>query len=194
MAYLPIDARKAMASDIKSLESNNVHIAPNSVGIPLGRILLARKGLSYCAIKFTKFWTRNTSKVNTLFVAAGSDKYALYESYYQGDKTGNFLKKNVEFKKAKLSSPKPRGIGRLAFSFGDRVVKCGDIKLEWFSVASLFFNREGQKEGDHGIEIAPTKWSDIAQVNVFDSRLRWYRYDADRKRVSIPVDKLWGDK
>lgn len=194
IAYTWLEYHKVMANDIKPPQPNDVHIAPNSVGVPLGKILLVRKGSSYCALKFTKFWTENESKVGTLFVAAGSDEYALYESYYQGDKTGDFSKRNVESKKAKLSSLKPRGIGRLAFSFGNRQIKCGNIKLEWFSTGSLFFYREGRKESDFGIELAPTKWSDISQVNVFDSRLGWYRYDKNRERLSIPIDKLWEDK
>jgi len=194
IAHTLMEECEVMAVAIEPPGPNDVHIGPNSVAVPLGKILLVRKGADYCVIKFTKFWTENKSEISTLFVASGSDEYAMYESYYQGDKTGDFSKKNVQFKKAKLSSPKPRGIGRLAFSFGDREIKCGNIKLEWFSSSSLFFYGEGQKEGDYGIELAPTKWTDISEVNVFDPRIKWYRYDDNRERVNIHVDRLWEDR
>ena len=180
--------------DIDPPKDNEVHVGKTVIVMPLGKILLVRKDSEYCAVKFTRFWSENTSEVGSIFVAAGSDEYAVYESYYQGDKTGDFSKKNVEFKKEKLSFPKPRGIGRLAFSFGNKEIKCGSIKLFWGGKGSVSFYGEGQDQGDYGIELAPTKWTDISQVNVFDSRLKWYRYDEKRKRVNIPVDQLWEDK
>src|SRR4030067_1946117 len=143
--------------DIVLPKDNEVYIGEVNIAMPLGKILLVRRDSDYCAIKFTKFWSENTSEVSTLFVAAGSDEYAMYESYYQGDKTGDFTKKNVQFKKEKLSHTKPRGIGRLAFSFCNHEIKCGTIKLEWFGEGGVFFYKEGQKEGDYGIELAPTK-------------------------------------
>lgn len=180
--------------DIDPPKDNEVHVGKTVIVMPLGKILLVRKDAAYCVIKFTKIWSENTSEVGTLFVASGSDEYATYESYFQGDKTGDFSKKNVQFKKEKLSFPKPRGIGRLAFSFGNKEIKCGGIKLFWGGKGSVSFYGEGQKQGDYGIELAPTKWTDISEVNVFDPRLKWYRYDENRKRVNIPVDKLWEDK
>lgn len=173
---------------------NDVHIGKTAIVMPLGKILLVRRDSAYCAIKFIKFWSENTSEAGTVFVASGSDEYAIYDSYYQGDNTGDFSKKDVQFKKEKLSFPKPRGIGRLAFSFGNKEIKCGNIGLLWSGKGSVHFYGEGQKQGDYGIELAPTEWTDISQVNVFDPRLKWYRYDENRKRVNIPVDQLWEDK
>jgi len=184
---MQIEDREVLAfyfGDAGASGSNEVHIGNTAIVMPLGRILLVRKGSDYCAIKFTKFWSENTSEVSTLFVAAGSDEYAMYESYYQGDKTGDFTKKNVQFKKEKLSHTKPRGIGRLAFSFGNYEIKCGTIKLEWFGEGGVSFYKDG-------IELAPTQWTDISQVNVFDPILRWYRYDNRRKSTNIPIDKLF---
>lgn len=169
---------------------NDVYIAEMGVIMPLGRILLIKKGDDYCALKFTKFWIENTSEVGTFFVSSGSDKFGTYEAYFQADKTGNFGKNNVQVKKDKLSFPKPRGLGRLAFSFGNKEVSCGTIELEWFGKSGVYFYGEGQKENDYGIEFAPTKWADISEVNVFDTRLTWYRYDINRKRVNIPIDGI----
>ena len=169
--------------DIGPPRPNEVQIAEVGIVMPLDRILLIRKSSDYCTVKFTEFWTWKTEE----------DYYARYESYYQGDKTGDFTKKNVQFRKEELSFPKPRGIGRLAFSFGNREIKCGPIRLLWSGKGAVHFYKEGQDEGDYGIELAPTKWTDILQVNAFDPRLKWYRYDGKRKRVNIPIDKLWED-
>jgi len=187
MVFIQIRGREVLASynsDLGPPGPNDVHIGPNGVVVPLERILLVRRESEFCAVKFTKFWTGKTE----------GDKYATYESYYQADKTGNFLNKNVKFKKSKLSFPKPRGIGRLAFSFGDKDIQCGPIKLWWGGGGSVHFFSTSQAQGDYGIELAPTKWTDISQVNVFDQRLKWYRYDENRKRVNIPVDQLWDDR
>lgn len=163
---------------------NDVHIGKTAVVIPLGKILLVRRDSDYCAIKFTEFWTGKTEQ----------DVYAIYESYYQRDKTGDFSKKTVEFRKDKLAFPKPRGIGRLAFSFGNRTICCGSLKLKWAGRGSVFFSAEGEKQGDSGIELAPTIWTDISEVEVFDPRIKWYRYDEERKRMNISIDQLWEGK
>lgn len=169
---------------IAPFSPNDVVITSNAVRIPLGRILLVRKESEYCAVKLTKLWTGKTEE----------DRYALYESYYQGDKSGDFSKQNVKFTEEKLSFPKPRGIGRLAFSFGNRDIRCGSIKVACYAERWVYFYSSSQKESDYGIELAPTKWTDISQVNVFDSRIKWYKYDSKREDIKIPVDQLWRDK
>jgi hypothetical protein len=166
---------------LMSPDLNDMHIGPNGVVIPLGKILLMRRASEYCAVKFTKFWTGKTE----------GDRYAEYESFYQGDHTGTFSNRNVKFIKEKLSAPKPRGIGRLAFSFGNKDIRCGPVRLWWGGGGSVHFFSSNQDQGDYGIELAPTIWTDISQVNVFDPRIKWYRYDEERQRLSIPIDKLW---
>ena len=187
MVCILIRGREVMASyhgDFELPGPNDVHIGPNGVVMPLWKILLVRRDSEFCALKFTKFWTGKTEE----------DKYATYESHYLSHKTGNFLNKNVKFKINKLSFPKPRGIGRFAFSFGKKNIQCGSIKLWWGGGGSVYFFPTSQTQGDYGIELAPTKWTDISQVNVFDSRLKWYKYDENRKRINIPVDQLWDDR
>jgi hypothetical protein len=174
----------AFSQEIKLLNPDDVGIAPNAIRIPLGAILLARKKQEYCAIKFTKFWTGETK----------DDEYAKYESYYQGDKTGDFTNKNVKFKQGELSRPRLRGIGRLSFSFRTIDIQCGPIKLFWSGKGWVCFFSSNQKQGDYGIELAPTKWTHISQVNVFDQRLKWYRYDENRQEVKFPVGQLWDHK
>lgn len=184
---LPQISRGEMATsyeDTKPLGPEDVGIAPNAIRVPIGAILLVRKNTEYCAIKFIEFWTGETQ----------DDEYAIYESYYQGDRSGDFTKKNVKFKAGKLSRPRLRGIGRLSFSFGHIDIQCGPIKLFWSGKGWVYFFNSSQKQGDYGIELAPTKWKHISQVNVFDPRIRWYRYDESRKDVIFPIDRLWDER
>jgi hypothetical protein len=172
--------------DIRPPGENEVHIAPDGVMMPLGRILLVRKDADYCAIKFTKFWTGKND----------DDRYATYEAYYQDDKTGDFTNKNAKFCKNELHSPIPSfSLFGHPVSFGaKKEVQCGRIRLWWTGLGSVYFFKRYQQSGDYGVEFAPTKWEDILQVNVFDKRLKWYRYDGNRKRVNVPVEQLWDDK
>ena len=175
-------ARGELVTSNQILGFNDVGIAPNAVSIPLGKIVLVHKGSEYGAVKFNEFWTGKTK----------DEEYAIYESYYQSDKSGDFSNKNVKYKKEKLSFPKSYGIGRLAFVFGKKIdVKCGNINLLWSGKSWLYFYSSKQDEGNYGIELAPTIWTDISQVNVFDPRIKWYKYDEKRPRQTIPIDKLW---
>ena len=171
--------------EIRPPGKNELYIGPNAIEMPLGRILLIRKDTDYCTIKFTNFGTGITE----------DDLFARYEAHYQGDKTGEFLKNNVQFKIHDLSSPKPKWsiLGHPIFT-GDRNVLCEDIKLWWTGRGIVCFFGLGQKQGDYGIELAPTPWTDIKEVNVKDPQVKWYRYDEKRKKVLIPIDKLWEEK
>jgi len=161
-----------------------VRIRPNAIIVPLGTIVVIRKGSEYGAVKFTEYWTGATR----------DDQYGRYESYYQGDNSGDFSKANVRVTKGDLSMLKPIGWAGLHCAPGNPDFRCGPIKLGWsgtrYSSAVYFFSW-GQDQGDYGIELAPTKWTDISEVNVFDLRLKWYRYDENRKTISIPIDELW---
>jgi hypothetical protein len=171
-------------SQVKSkdlFESNDVKIRPNAISVPMGRIILIRKASEYGAVKFIDFWMGKTIQ----------DEYGKYESYYQGDGTGDFSKKNVLLRKGKVSMLRPIGWGGLHCARGSPEFRCGPFKLAWSGKNWVYFFHWGQDQGDYGIELAPTKWTDISQVNVFDPRLKWYRYDEKRKDMYIPIDHLW---
>lgn len=155
--------------------SEDVVIGDDFVQIPLGRILLIHKGSGYCAVKFTAAWTGKTEE----------DRYATYESYYQGDGTGDFLNKNVQFKKGDLILRRTVGLGHPRFPVGctKTRVRCGPTELVGYALRYVYFPAE--------TDYAPTEWTDISQVNVFDPRLKWYKNDYRRKVIRIPVDQLW---
>jgi len=162
---------------------DEVEIGGMGMVIPLGRLLFIRRGSEYGVVKFTEVWTEKS----------GEDKYGRYESYYQGDKTGDFSKKNVQYREGKLIDPKGIWVGGSHyFSLrGIYNIRCGPIKLAWVYKTFVSFLPANGKRKDHGIELAPTKWTDISEVNVFDPRLKWYRYDEKQKIIRIPIDQLW---
>jgi len=167
---------------------NEVAITGNAFAMPLGRIVLVRKDSQYGAIKFTETWQGETD----------FDSFTKYESYYQGDGSGDFSKENVLFGKDLLAERRsipffPLSPRTFSYKAGpeNTQIKCGPIKLAWSGWCTVYFNERTWKSGDHGIELAPTKWTDITQVNVFDPRVKWYRYDEKQKNTFIPIDELW---
>ena len=166
----------------------DVQLAPNAIGMPVGRILLIRKDNNYCAVKFTQNWTGKTDY----------DQHAEYESYYQGDKTGNLISKNVKYRKEEVYYTKPSFsiFGHPVRIGAKRDIRCGPVELWWSAghhLTFVYYNRHDQNQRDYGIELAPTPWTTISEVNVFDPRIKWYRYDEKRKDLTIPIDKLWGN-
>lgn len=177
------------ADEEKRLKAEDVKISANAIGMPPGRILLIRKDNEYCAVKFLRNLTGKTDY----------EQHAEYESYYQGDKTGNLNSKKVNYRKEEVYYKKSIfSIFGHPVSIGEKLdIRCGPIELWWsagLQFIFVYFNRHDEKQGDYyGIELAPTPWTDISQVNVFDKRIKWYRYDDNRKDEYIPIDKLWED-
>lgn len=184
------DTGLSSQEDRRSPNTEKVQIAPNCVRMPLGRILLVRKGSQYCAVKLTETWTGETK----------GDIFTNYESYYQGDGTGDFSNKNknVEYAKGQLAERNSIMFGRIIlYHTGpeNKEIDCGRMKLFSLQNVIYFYHVGRPKKKDFLIdELAPTKWSDISQVNVFDPRLKWYRYDEKRKDMFIPIDQLWEDE
>jgi hypothetical protein len=168
--------------------SNVVSIGGAAVSIPVGRIMLVRKGTEYCAIQFDNAWIEKSGWKSGW-------KRATYESYYQGDGTGDFSKENVHLRKGEvhLSEGHWIGGGHYIHFWRNEDIRCGPIKLCWAYKTNICFSSDSQEQRDYGIELAPTKWADISKVNVFDQRLKWYRYDEKRQREFIPIDQLWKD-
>ena len=155
-------------------KSDEVLINKFGISMPLGRILLARKGTEYCAIKFTDTWLGETER----------DHFTSYDFFFQGDGSGDFTKSNVIAGSDELYFPK---IQPIVFDIGyqkglkDTII-CGGMKLEWLFIAWLRFLK---------YELAPTPWTSIKNVNVQDPRVKWYKKDSDRKDRSVPIDQLW---
>ena len=191
-------------------KTNEVFIGHACIEVPLGNILLIRKDSYYCALKFTRYWTEIDEKEKERYapyeVQGGIEaefakrlytkKYAAYDVYYQGDGSADFLGSNVVRSEHIASWLPLKGPFRpFIYQPGDSYVKCGPFKLSWEYKKKVCVIPSGKgRLGDFGFELAPTPWTEISQVNVFDPRVKWYRYDEKRERVFIPIDKLWEDK
>ena len=170
----------------RATKLDEVHVTSSYVETPMGRIILVRKDHSYCAINYHEFWTRDD----------GRKRYASYESYYQGDGSGDFSKKNVKCRNGTVSSLGPFIFYGLWHSErGELNIKCGPIRLCWGGGkghgAVYFFGAGMGEEYQYTIELAPTPWTDISQVNVHDPRIWWYRYLTRRWNLYIPLPELW---
>jgi hypothetical protein len=156
------------------------------VAAPFGNFILIRKGASLCALRFTEYHRGNDAKPPTVWSSNEESLDAKYECFCQSEKS-------VGFGRATLGQVNQRalwGIGRLAFGGGEQHVRCGSFKLAWMYPIRVSFHPKGTRLGDHGIELAPTRWSAIHEVNVSDSRLRWFRLAERRKETYIPIEDL----
>lgn len=191
-------------------DSNPDEVAIHYIGveIPLNRIILIRKENQYCALKFNHAWiVMDEERLNVLdkdikkggIIAesareSAQKKYATYESYYMNGGTLHFADENIQKKEGTASLLPLRGPFRpFIYQPGNGCVECGQFELLWFYKTTVSFIPLGKSSNmqDYGVELAPTPWTDIKQVNLKDPRIKWYRYDETRKRVFIPIDKLW---
>jgi hypothetical protein len=168
---------------------NSTLISPHSVSAPVGRFLLVRNGHDACALRFTDIHRGGDARPRTWWQEGGESEYAEYDWYYQGDGSGDFTKANVKSGHGKLYEKSAVGIGRLRFSRGINVIQCGPLRLRWSYPSHLYMTSD--KGDDLGVELAASKWRDLSDVNVRDPRLRWYRYDEQRKDTYISADQLW---
>ncbi len=156
---------------------NDVHIAGNGIGMPIGRILLVRRGNETGAIRFIKDW----------FIISKRFSRAEYESYIFTNPK-EYMSANTLIRKKSIASW--NFIANFLF-WGNAEVKCGSIRMFWTGNRTVYFYSGDQYDGDYGIEFAPTPWMDISQVNLSDQRIKWFRYNGKRDRVNIPIDNLW---
>jgi hypothetical protein len=180
----------------KSQVTCEVDVAPNAIRVQIDTILLARWSQKYCAIKFTVSSTplnRTESRELALrSMGTRRESNANYQSYYQPDGSGDFSGNGVIFNEAVLAQG-PWGIGRLQWLVTTTDMKCGPLKLTWTGRDGVHFPRPNEGDGKANCELAPTAWTAISQVNVFDPRLKWYHYDEARQRVKVPISGLWSN-
>jgi hypothetical protein len=153
---------------------DEVLIGRTGVSMPLGRILLARKGGEYCALIFTNTWLGERK----------NDHYTSYEFYYQSDGSGELTKSNVMSGTGELFFPQ---IDSFLHFYGYQkglkdTITCGEMKFEWLFIAWIRFLKT---------EFAPTPWTSIEDVNINDPRIKWYKKDSKRDRMSVSIDRLW---
>jgi len=138
-------------------------VSENAVNIPVGRILLAKRNTGYCAMRFVSSrWSEEES-------------YATYKSYYIPDSATGFTDSRLKPREDEVYQKQPlRIIGRFAAARSQDTIFCERIKLKWSGAPKesgwVYLDEE------RALEIAPTKWGDIKDVNVLDKNLKWFRY------------------
>lgn len=180
------------------------------ISLPLNRIILIRKDKRYCALKFVSAWIEMDEERLKLraddikkggIIAetareAAEKKYAAYKSYYHKDGIPVFTSEGIQQKEGTASLLPLRGPFRpFVYQPGNGCVECGEFKLLWAYKTFVSFIPLGKSSSmrDYGIELAPTPWTEIKEINIKDPRIRWYRYDETRKKTFISIDKLWED-
>ncbi len=161
--------------------SKEVVFASNTIRIPIGYFLLARQHSERCAVKLLDYWTGESS----------SEQFAVYDSYFSKDSVSSITPTSANYFRGELSFPKLVGIGRLSFNFGDQDIQCGNLRLSWSGSSWIYFYDDETERGDNSMELAPTPWTDISEVNFNDPRLQWYRYDLNREESYVNIDHLW---
>jgi hypothetical protein len=159
------------------------------VGAPVGRMLLIRNGPEQCIVRFTAFHRGHDAKPATAFNSGTESFFAEYDWYHPTAIGSDQSSPRYEIGHRTVALQASAGIGRLAFQPADNEVHCGSFNLVWFYPVRVGFNgRDSVK--DIGVELAPTKWTAIEQVNYNDPALRWFAEDEARKPMLIPIDQL----
>ena len=149
-------------------------VAPNAIAMPLGKFLLLRKNSQYGAIRFISI----------------KEKNAVYEWYFQADKDSNLLNKGTQKGKGEVRDKYIPIIGRFSIQLGTLDIRCGSNLLEWSPPNWVYFYSTKDSQKDIGIELAPTNYSDIVNMNLHDNKLKWYRFDENRKDFEIKLYEL----
>lgn len=193
LAAVSSTAAPGDSSAPESGAGETVTITWDGVRGPTGRLLLIRKEHAMCAVRFTTAQRYHDQKPVTTFNSGEESTSAEYDWWFQDDGSGDFMRANVTAGHEKLHRGPLKGIGRLAFQTGSTYVKCGPFKLTWFYPSAVDFWGSGLK-GDYGIELAPTPWRALSEIDLGDPRLRWIRYDAQREFSETPLDEYWNGR
>lgn len=184
----------ALAAETPLLDSRHFREASvywGGVGAPIGRIVLIRKGAKTCAIKFTQAWRGNDSDQGTPFRSGDETHRTAYESVNGELADGKWSIDVSSISKGEVGQGRLVGVGRLAFGTRSMTINCATFQIAWLPPTTVHFFSNKQRPADYGVEIALTKWSEFREVDPHAGFLRWFRYDAARKKSTISIEDLW---
>ena len=173
------------------LARDHAYVTPLSVSSPLGKLVLVRYMNSLCAIRFNAFHRGGDEKTPTKLdsgeetLSASAEQIQLVRS----ETTWRIL----ERKTINLVRGSIVGLGRLGFQKGRIGLRCGEAPLEWTypnNVSLGSYTQKPDKRKD--VELAPTAWSDVSQIDLSDKSLRWYHFDEGRHDSTIADNELPG--
>jgi hypothetical protein len=180
--YVPYDKEERKVREF-------ARITHSSVSSPMGGFILVRRGKDTCAVRFTDYRRGNDGGPRTLFTTGQESFFAEYDWYCQGDGSADFSRKNVKSGHGKVADKAQIGIGWLRYKPGRTAVKCGPMALQWQRPAALMFF-PGQRPGEYGYRLAPTRWQQVGELRADDEGLKWFGYDENRTELYIADDDL----
>lgn len=164
--------------DSGSLSKTEFMIGPKFIYMAENSFVLVRRGRAIGAFRLTRIQQDS----------AGIGK-STYESYYQGDGTRSLQDSNAIRKSGEIDIQPMAGlVHSLMWQPGLNKLWVGKW---WFGclTPSLVNMSEHFSEEDGGFEFAPTSAQSVAEINVNDSRLRWFRFNPDAG-ITVPVSEL----
>jgi hypothetical protein len=173
------------------LARDHAYVTPVSVSSPLSRLVLVRYMDTLCAIRFNAFHRGGDEKAPTKFNSGEETLFATAEQIriVRTATTWRIL----ERKTINLVRGSIVGLGRLGFEKGRIGLRCGDALLEWTYPNNVSLGSYTQKPDKRAeVQVAPTAWSDVSQIELSDKRLRWYHFDEDRRDSVFAISELPG--
>lgn len=156
------------------------------------RFLIIKKGVAACAVKFVDARREPNTDGQSFFSSGDDTQIAHYEWHYQGDGTFDFLSISASSGTGTVSKLPLRGLGRLAFQFGNPVIGCGPLSVDWMFPTRASFGEEDGQQDHPRVFVAPTGWATINKVNLHDTRLKWYKSGDVEKILFVPLIELPG--
>jgi hypothetical protein len=154
-------------------------VGPSSVVMPEGVFLLIRKGSEIGAVHFTSIEQGSVLGVGK----------ATYESYFQADGSSSFKTSNLITQRGEIDLKPLKGVGRVSVQAGQNEVQVGKWSFGCGYPGRLNMWPYRGEQRDYGYEFAPTSAHIVGEIDASDKRLKWFRFDAD-KRVNISVSDL----
>jgi hypothetical protein len=158
-------------------------ISAGTVTMPIGVFLLVRKGNQVGAIRLTGIDPSATKWIGK----------STYESFFQPDRSGLLVAKNVVRKTGELNVQALKGPGRGIYMYQPGVItaRIGKWKFSFGGPSMMVMSDTWfwTGDGDHGYEFAPTSACDLSAVDAHDKRLKWFRYDRNAS-VTLPLSDL----
>jgi hypothetical protein len=173
----------------ESLARDHAYVTSLSVSAPQGRLVLVRNAGAVCAIRFTAFHRGGDEKSPTTFNSGEETLFATAEEIRLTEFESKF--RILQRETVNLVRGPIVGFGRLGFQKGRVGLRCGNAKLEWTYPNNIGLGSYAETAAKRvQVELAPTAWSDVSQIDLSDERLHWHRYDDSRKDILIPVEDL----
>jgi hypothetical protein len=151
---------------------------------PFKCFLLIQDGDALCAIRFTNFVRGQDARPPSIWTSGDETLTSVYEWHVLARTDGKVTSKRHGQAIAQFTAP--RGFGHLIVAGGYDNVQCGDKQYNWIYPDAVHF----PSGPNSPMRMAPTKWTEVSQIQVDDPSLKWFAADKSRADVRIPRERL----